>query len=60
MRLKPPISVEEALEWLKQQAIATWGIEMTPEVEARLRSAAEAMAGVSRAEIPDDIEPLLL
>jgi hypothetical protein len=60
VRLNPEVSVEEALEWLKQQAVITWGIEMTPQVAATLRPTAVAMAGISRLEIPDHIEPLLL
>ena len=27
MRLKPPVSEEQALEWLKAQVVAAWGIE---------------------------------
>lgn len=60
MRLKPPVTTEEALEWLKQQAAITWGIEITPDLESRLRPTAEAMANVSRAEVPDRFEPLLM
>lgn len=60
MRLKPPVSVEEALAWLKLQAVQTWEIEMTPEIEARLVPTAESMAALSSLDIPDELEPLLI
>ena len=60
MRLKPPVSTEEALTWLKDQAASTWGVEITPELEKMLTPTAEAMAAVSAAAIPEEIEPLLL
>jgi hypothetical protein len=60
MRLKPPVSVEESLAWLKGQAASTWGIDVTPEMDEMLLPMAEAMAAVSAAPIPDEIEPLLL
>jgi hypothetical protein len=60
MRLKPAVTVEEALTWLKGEAVSTWGVEMTPEVEKMLVPTAEAMAAVSAAIIPDEAEPLLV
>ncbi|MEZ4503904.1 MAG: hypothetical protein R3C39_14875 [Dehalococcoidia bacterium] len=60
MRLKPPVSEGEALEFLKGQAKLVWGIDVTPEIEAQLKSMAEAMADVSAAPIPEAAEPLLL
>ena len=60
MRLKPPVSVEEAHAWLKDQAVVTWGIEMTPELEEVLLPTAESMAALGAMDIPDDVEPLLL
>jgi hypothetical protein len=60
MRLKPPVSEEDAFEWLKAQVVAAWGVEVTPELEKNLRVAAEAMARISAVEVPDDIEPLLV
>ena len=60
MRLKPPVSMEESLEWLKVQAVSTWGVEMSPELDEMLKPMAEAMAAVSAAPIPEEIEPLLL
>ncbi len=60
MRLKPPVSVEEALSWLETQAIGAWGVEAGPELTTALTSMAQAMAAVSAAAIPEDIEPLLV
>lgn len=56
MRLYPPVSVEEALEWLKRQAELEWGVQSTPELEASLRPTAEAMAAVSAVVLPEVIE----
>ena len=60
MRLKPPVSQETALEWLKQQVTGAWGVEISPELEANLRITAEAMAVISAVDVPEDIEPLLV
>jgi hypothetical protein len=57
LRLYPPVSVEEALEWLKHRAEAEWGVQPTPEVEASLRPTAEAMAAVSEVVLPEAVEP---
>lgn len=60
MRLKPPVTPEAALEWLKSQVAESWQVEITPEVEKGLRVTAEAMAVISALDIPEDAEPLLL
>jgi hypothetical protein len=60
MRLHPPVSEDEALEWLKVQAKLTWGVESTAQVEASLKPVAAAMAAVSATVLPEDVEPLLL
>ena len=60
MRLKPAVSTAEALEWLKVQAVDTWGVAATPDLETVLKPTAEAMAAISAAEVPEEIEPLLL
>jgi hypothetical protein len=57
MRLYPPVSVEEALEWLTRQAELEWGAKPTPELEASLLPTAEAMAVLSGVMVPEDIEP---
>lgn len=59
MRLKPAVSVDEALAWLVRQATSVWGVEPSPDLERALRPTAEAMAAVSAADVPADVEPLL-
>ena len=58
MRLHPKISLEEAQQWLLDQATATFDVERSPELEEALRPFAESMAAVSAVELPDDLEPL--
>ena len=60
MRLRPAVTTEEALAWLTRAAELTWGVEITPELEQKLRPTAEAMVAVSSVDVPDDVEPLLL
>jgi hypothetical protein len=58
--MRPSVSVEEALAWLRREATETWGIDSTPALDEALLPTAEAMVAVSEAPIPDDIEPLLV
>lgn len=58
MRLHPAVSEDEALNWLRAQALQSWGEERLPELEASLRRLAEAMALVSAVQLPDEMEPL--
>lgn len=60
MRLKPPVTEEAALEWLKARVAESYGIEITPEAEKGLKVTADAMAAISALDIPDDTEPLLI
>jgi hypothetical protein len=57
-RLQPPLSKDEALAWLREQAAAAWGKARLEALENGLRLNAEAMAAVSAAELPDELEPL--
>ena len=57
MRLHPPVSEEEALAWLKQQAAAVVGDTPPADLEAALAAVAEAMAAISAAEVHEDVEP---
>lgn len=57
MRLYPPVSDQEALEWLTQEAVATWGKEREADLREMLKSIAEAMAAVSAVELPEEVEP---
>jgi hypothetical protein len=58
MRLRPPVTKEETLEWLRQEAIRRWGA-LTPELEQSLDSLAEAMVAISALELAPEFEPLL-
>jgi hypothetical protein len=60
MRLKPAVSSDDALEYLSRQAAEVWGITVTDEIRERLRPTADAMAAVSRYEVPDGIDPMFL
>lgn len=59
MLLKPPVSEEAALEWLKARAVEAYG-PITPELEKDLRQLAVSMAKISAVDLPVEIEPLLL
>ena len=60
MRIYPPVTAEEAFEWLKGQAEAETGEALSPRQEEALRPLAEAMAIVSAIKLPEEIEPFLL
>jgi hypothetical protein len=60
MRIHPAVSAEEALAWLRREAMESWGVEHTPELDNALRPLAEAMAAVSATVLPEEIEPLTL
>ena len=57
MRLHPHVSVDEARQWLLEQAQSTFGLALSPEMEQAIEPFAEAMAAVSAIELPDDLEP---
>lgn len=58
MRLHPPVSEQEALDWLKAQAAALpEAATPMPDLEEALKTTAEAMAAISATVLPDDIEP---
>ena len=60
MRLKPPITFEEALAWLTAQAVGAWGVDETEELKQQLTPMAHNMVAISAAEVPADTEPLLI
>ena len=60
MLLKPAVTPEAALDWLKARVAESYGVEVTPQIEAKLRVTAEAMAEVSATDLGEEIEPLLL
>ena len=59
MRLYPPVTKEEALAFLTNQAAESWGADAAKEMQTQLGNFAEAMAAVSAIRIKDDVEPLL-
>lgn len=58
MRLKPPVSAEDAYRFLSQSAVLAWGVAATARMDPHLSAIASSMAVVSALDIPDDIEPL--
>jgi hypothetical protein len=60
MLLKPPVSEEAVLEWLKARTIETYGVEITPDIEKNLKKMAQSMAKISAVDLPIEIEPLLV
>lgn len=58
MRLHPPVSEQDILEWLKTQAVASnEAATDLPDLEEALQTTAEAMAAIGAVVLPDDIEP---
>ena len=58
MRLYPPVSEEEAYQYLKAAAIAEHGEEVASGLEPSLRALAEAMAAISANPLPITVAPL--
>ena len=57
MRLHPEVSTGEALGWLKREAVSSFGVEDSAELQAALEPLAEAMAALSAVVLPDELEP---
>ena len=57
MRLHPPVTKDEALKFLQDRTAEVWGEDKVIELEKALIALAEAMAVISRAEIPETTEP---
>jgi hypothetical protein len=60
MRIYPPVTAEEARDWLAAQAAVGWGEEAAAGRADDIASMAEAMSIVSFVRLPDDLEPLFL
>lgn len=58
MRLKPPVSLDHARNYLMSCAELAWDGPQALELGPILDGIANAMAVVSALDIPDDIEPL--
>ena len=58
MRLKPPITADQAYRQLALNATLSWGLADAAAMDSLLLSMAEAMAVVGALDIPDEVEPL--
>lgn len=58
MRIKPPVSAEQAYQYLSINAAMVWGVADAAAMDTHLHSIANAMAEVSALEIPDAVEPI--
>ena len=58
MRLYPPVTEEEAYEYLRARAIEEYGEEGAAALEPSLRALAEAMAAISASPLPITAAPL--
>lgn len=58
MRIYPPVTLEEARDWLAAQAAAAWGEEAAAGLAGDIATMAEAMSIVSSVQLPHDLEPL--
>jgi hypothetical protein len=57
MRLHPEVSPDEALTWLTGEAVASFQVPDSAELQTALRPLAEAMAAISAVELADELEP---
>jgi hypothetical protein len=58
VRIHPPVTKDEAAQWLTAQASAAYGEEAAAALADDIGIFAEAMAVVSSVPLPDDLEPL--
>ena len=58
VRIKPPVPVEQAYQYLAINAALVWGLEDAAKMEPHLQGIAAAMAEVGALEIADDVEPI--
>ena len=58
MRLKPPVSNDEAYRYLSLNAALVWGVEDAAKMDEHLHSIARSMSVVGALEVPESIEPL--
>ena len=58
MRLKPPVSADQAYQYLAVNAALVWGVGDAAKMDAHLHSIADAMAVIGALDIPEHIEPL--
>lgn len=58
MLLYPPLNKDKALAFLTDQATVLWGADVAKDMKVQLETFAEAMAAVSAANVPVEVEPL--
>jgi len=58
MRIYPPVTTEEARDWLTAQAALAWGDEALAGLAEDIATMAEAMSVITTVRLPDDLEPL--
>jgi len=58
MRIYPPVTPEEARDWLAAAAAAAWDEEAAAGLADDIAAMAEAMSIVSSVHLPHDLEPL--
>lgn len=58
VRIKPPVPVEQAYQYLALNAALVWGVTDAASMDPQLHAIAAAMAEVSALDIPDDVEPI--
>ncbi|WP_449395978.1 hypothetical protein [Devosia riboflavina] len=58
VRLKPPVSQDQATTFLTQSAKLSWGEAVAGELAPILEGIARSMETVGALDIPDEIEPL--
>jgi hypothetical protein len=58
MRIYPPVTEDEALQWLTAQASAAYGEEAAAGLTSDIGTFAVAMSVISSVQLPDDLEPL--
>jgi hypothetical protein len=58
VRIYPPVTKDEAAQWLTAQASAAYGEQAAAGLANDIGIVAEAMSVVSSVRLPDDLEPL--
>ncbi|HEY7175393.1 MAG TPA: hypothetical protein VH442_10790 [Micromonosporaceae bacterium] len=60
MRLKPPVTVDEARAWLFDEVVGAWGEDAARRADRLIDRFAADMAAIGAVEVPPDVEPLPL
>jgi hypothetical protein len=56
--MHPPVTAEEAAQWLRLQVAASWGESAARDSGGAIGRIAAAMAAVSAARLPEWVEPI--